>query len=381
MPERWHPNSADFIPGLELSRRFFAEAVRPIMDQNFPSLPYDAGVIGSGSEVLGFDTPMSMDHHWGPRVLLFLREADCDAYADAIDRTMRDNLPHRFAGFPTNFEPIPGEAGTLMFVPKEAGPVAHRVTVTTVARFVKGELNYDWQRDTVPSAVDWLTFGEQKLRTLTAGAVYHAGLGELAVMRDTFAYYPDDVWRLVMAAGWQRIGQEEPFVGRCGDNGDELGSAVIAARLVRDLMRLAFLFERQYAPYAKWFGTAFSRLACAPTLEPQLRRVLASQDWHEREDTLVEAYRTVLALYNQLGLTEPVGDVHYFHSRPYRVTGGGDIASALVRHIESDAVRAIAEHALIGAVDQFSDSTDLLSNARLRPVLSPLFGLKNDREV
>ena len=33
-----------------------------------------------------------------------------------------------------------------------------------------------------------------------------------------------------------------------------------AALLVRDVMRLAFLIERQYAPYAKWFGTGFARL-------------------------------------------------------------------------------------------------------------------------
>jgi hypothetical protein len=378
MTERWQPNEADFIPGLELSRRFFADAVKPLLDAQFSSLVYDAGVIGSGSEVLGFDTPMSMDHHWGPRVILFVSEYDLGTHAAAIDQAMRHGLPHHFDGFPTNFEPIPGEAGTLMFVPKEAGPVAHRVTVTTVARCVKHELNYDWSVGTAPSAPDWLTFGEQKLRTLTAGSVYHSGLGELDAMRQTFAYYPDDVWLLVLAAGWQRIGQEEPFVGRTGSVGDELGSAVIAARLVRDLMRLAFLIERQYAPYSKWFGTAFTRLSVALTLEPQLRRVLAAQDWHTREDALVEAYRTIAEHFNQLGLIAPVVDVRNFHSRNFRVIGGGDIAGALVQRIESDEVRAIAERTLMGAVDQFSDSTDLLSNAHLRPALTELYRTKND---
>jgi hypothetical protein len=57
--------------------------------------------------------------------------------------------------------------------------------------------------------------------------------------------------------------QEEPFVARTGDVGDELGSQVIAGRLVRALMQLCFLMERRYAPYSKWFGTGFSRLSIA----------------------------------------------------------------------------------------------------------------------
>ena len=130
---------------------------------------------------------------------------------------------------------------------------------------------------------DWLTFPQQKLRTITGGAVYHSGLGELDALRDRLRYYPRDVWLYLMAAGWTRISQEEAFIGRTGDVGDELGSRVIAARLIRDLMMLCFLIERVYAPYSKWFGTGFSKLACAPTLTPIFQRVLSAETWRERE--------------------------------------------------------------------------------------------------
>ena len=374
MPERWQPSSDAFVPGLELSRRFFVEAVRPVLDTAFPGLAYDAAVLGSGSEVLGFDTPLSMDHHWGPRVTLFLTEADCDHYAAGIDAAMRDHLPRTFAGFPTTFAPIPGERGTLMFVADDAGPVRHRVTVTTVRRFVRDELAYDWQPDAPPTPADWLTFTEQKLRTLTTGAVYHGGLGEVASMRAQLAYYPRDIWLYVMAASWQRIGQEEPFVGRTGDVGDELGSAVIAARLVRDLMRLCFAIERQYTPYSKWFGTAFSRLDCAPVLTPHFQQALAAADWRSREAALVDAYEIVAGLHNRLAVTEPMSTaVSYFHQRPYRVIGGERFAGALVAAIQDETVRTLAAHTLIGAVDQFSDSTDLLSNPALQAALAAIY--------
>ena len=56
----------EFLPGLELSRQFYEEVVRPLLDQRFPGLPHAAGRLGSGSEVLAFDTEMSTDHDWGP---------------------------------------------------------------------------------------------------------------------------------------------------------------------------------------------------------------------------------------------------------------------------------------------------------------------------
>jgi hypothetical protein len=34
------------------------------------------------------------------------------------------------------------------------------------------------------------------------------------------------------------------FLGRAGDVGDELGSKIVAARIVRELVRLSFLMER-----------------------------------------------------------------------------------------------------------------------------------------
>jgi hypothetical protein len=60
----------------------------------------------------------------------------------------------------------------------------------------------------------------------------------------------------MLTCQWQRISQEEPFPGRCAEAGDELGSALITARLARDSLRLVMLMRRRYPPYSKWLGTA-----------------------------------------------------------------------------------------------------------------------------
>ena len=75
-----------FVPGLELSRQYYAGLVRPILDARFPGLPHGAALLGRGSEVLGFDDEMSTDHDWKPRVLLFLREEDQARFGDGRRR-------------------------------------------------------------------------------------------------------------------------------------------------------------------------------------------------------------------------------------------------------------------------------------------------------
>lgn len=161
-------------------------------------------------------------------------------------------------------------------------------------------------------------------------------------------------------------------MGRAGMVGDEIGSALIGARLVRDLMRLCFLMERTYAPYSKWFGTAFNRLDCAPSLSPHLSAALAALKWPEREEHLVAAYRIVAEMHNKLGITEELPtEPRDFFGRPFRVIGLHGFAGSLFSRIEDERLRRIARP--IGGVDIFTDSTDLLQPAFWRVKLRKLY--------
>jgi hypothetical protein len=345
-----------FVPGLELSERFFEEAIRPILAERFPDLVYSAAHLGHGSDVLGFDTARSTDHGWGPKTTLFVAEADLPGYREAIVRLLVETLPYEFLGYPTHFAEPEVDGGRLM--PIASGPINHGVRVASVRGFFTRLLGVDPSGEIGP--VDWLVLPEQRLRAATAGRVFHDGLGTLEPVRARLRYFPRDVWLYRLACQWRRIEQEEPFMARCGDVGDELGSRLIAARLVRDLMALGFLMERTYAPYNKWFGSAFARLACAATLTPIFERVLGASDWRERETHLSRAYEAAATLHNALAITEPLPTrVSPFYGRPYLVIHGDRFAAAIRAAIQSEAVRRLPSH--IGAVDQFADSTDVLS--------------------
>jgi hypothetical protein len=352
----------DFIPGLQLSEALYREAVAPILAREVPGLPYSAARIGTGSDVLGFDTVRSTDHEWGPRLLLFLSDSGVATYGPAIVETLRHTLPREIRGYPTNFGPT-HEEGVSVLQPFESGPVEHKVEVTTPSRFLQQRLGIA-STDQL-DILDWLTFSEQALLEVTGGAVFHDGLETLTEARDFLAYYPHDIWLYLLATQWARIAQQEPFVGRTGEVGDELGSALIAADLVQDVMRLGFLMERRYAPYSKWFGSAFARLACAARLAPHLDAALAAHGWHDRQQHLVHAYQIIAAIHNDLGITEPLStQPSHFHGRPFLIIEAGRFADALRDQIRDERVRNLPE--AVGSIDQFVDSTDVISNAEVR---------------
>ena len=191
---------------------------------------------------------------------------------------------------------------------------------------------------------------QQRLLEITRGAVFHDPRGELAAVRDALAWYPDEMWLWLLACQWRRIDQEEAFVGRAAEVGDELGCRVLTARLVRDAMRLGFLLERRYAPYGKWLGTAFAQLKSVDTLHTALLDVLAAADQTARQDALVAAMEDLAARHNELGMTRPVDPtVRLFHSRPFRVLGSARFVDACLEHVTDPWLRSLP---LVGAIDR-----------------------------
>jgi hypothetical protein len=274
-----------------------------------------------------------------------------------MDHVIRENLPESFLGY--------------TIVPRNTTKNVHSFQILPIREYILDYLGFDIRNDLEPA--DWLTFPEQKLRAITKGEIFRDEV-DLGQVRNLFGYYPRDVWLYLLASGWTRIGQEEHLMGRAGSAGDEIGSALIAARLVRDLMRLCYLMEREYAPYAKWFGAAFARLAISKDLAPIFKNVLTADEWLERQRYLNLAYEMVAKKHNTLGITEPLDvNVSNFHERPFLVIGGGRFAQAISAQITDPAVKLFVNHRLIGSVDQFSDSTDILTETKWRMVLRQLY--------
>ncbi|MEO7752764.1 MAG: DUF4037 domain-containing protein [Terracoccus sp.] len=333
--------------GARLSQRYYAEVVRPILQDRWPRLPHAAARLGGGSDVLGLDDETSRDHDWGLRLHLLVP----GDVVSQVDGHLARALPSRFAGHPSRFG--------ITDDPTER----HRVTVCDIATFSTDTLGLDATHEL--SVGDWLSLTGQGVLEVTAGPVFVDTTGELTALRRSLEWYPDDLWRHVVSVDWARLEQELPFVGRTGARGDDLGSRLLTARLAGVALHLAFLLERTWPPYAKWLGTAHADL---PGTDPAaLLRAVAAPSWQEREALLAQWLRRLADRQQEVGLPDVGDPVAPFHERPLLGIRPG-VVELITDSITSPEVRSLARG--VGTPEQWSDNVDVLLSpsrrARLR---------------
>src|SRR6266508_5218727 len=143
--------TVSFIPGLELARGFYAEAVRPLLEEALPHRPHTAALLGQGSEVLGFDNERSPDHDWGPRLQLFLPADDATRHAKQLTELLAQRLPTSFRGWPARF--------THTRQPDR--PASHHVEVAELGAWLSFWLGFDPRQEV--TLLDWLATPTQRL--------------------------------------------------------------------------------------------------------------------------------------------------------------------------------------------------------------------------
>ena len=344
------------LTGAELARGFYADLVGPVLARVLPRLRYAAARLGSGSDVLSLDDAMSRDHDWGCRLTLLVDEVDRDLVPQ-IDQLLEQQLPERYRGFPVRF-PVTWDA-----------TISHNVEVATVADFATSRLGVDPTAGL--SVLDWLVLTGQSVLEVTAGPVFADRTVALAQVRKLLRWYPPDVERYVLHAGWQRIAQEMPFVGRTAERGDELGSRMLGTRLADDLMWLAFALSRQWPPYPKWRGTVFHTLPVAADLVELLHTATTAPRWPEREDALAAAIEVLVDRQRAIGLPAPESGVTGFWDRPFRKVAG-EVQRGLLAGITDPEVARLPPG--IGSIEQWADSVDVLSSPGRRAALRAAYG-------
>jgi Domain of unknown function (DUF4037) len=339
------------MSGCELAQQFYADLVAPLLARAMPRLRYAAGRLGSGSDVLGLDDTMSRDHDWGCRLTLLVDGPGRDAVPQ-ISGLLERELPESYLGYPVRF-PVSWDSS-----------LSHSVEVATVAGFAASRLGVDPTGGL--AVLEWLILTGQSVLEVIAGPVFADRTSELAPVRALLRWYPPDIERYVLAAGWQRLSQEMPMVGRTAERGDELGSRLLSARLAGDLMWLAFALSRRWPPYAKWRGAAFQALAVAAGLTGPLAAAATAPGWRGRESGLAEACEVLLSAQRALGLPAPAPAVTRFWDRPYRTVDQA-VQQALLADITDPHVSRLPTS--IGSVDQWANSVDALASPARRSAL------------
>lgn len=353
---------SNFIKGLELCQGFFDNCAKGIIENAFPNLMYSAGVIGYGSDVLGYDDAVSTDHMWGPRFYLFLGQSDISK-KDDIFRVLSEKLPYTYKGYSVNFtKPDPNDGGVQHPKFITEGNVNPLIFISTLEAYLSEQLGTSDLDNLTP--LQWLSFSEHRLLSLVSGRFFTDGLrcGE-AIAK--LKYYPKDVKLYLIASNWDIIASEQAFSRRCSDLGDEIGSRLIAARIAERLMRLCFLYNDTYAPYSKWLGTAFSRLNIDKNIENAIKTALSADSSEKREDSIVKAQTLVADMHNASGLTDFVDyRIESYLGRNIKVIFAEKFAEASVKKIENTVLKSaplMGTLSQIGGLSSISDEPELYS--------------------
>lgn len=337
-----------FVKGLDLCKGFFNEYAKIILEKFFPGLKYSAGLIGYGSDVLGYDDTVSTDHMWGPRFYLFLDEKDI-SIKDDILRVLSQNLPYTYKGYSVNFSaPDPDDCGVQHPEFISEGTVNPLIFIHTFDEYLMQQLGLTDLDNIDP--FKWLAISEHRLLSIVSGVFFADGLN-CARTISKIKYYPDDVKLYLIASNWEAVSSEQAFVKRCSECGDEIGSKLICARIAERLMRLCFLYTNTYAPYSKWFGTAFNRLDIDDIIKCTIREALSADNPADREDKLVRAQALVANMHNKSRLTAFVAyKVENYFGRDIKVIFADKLVEATVNSLKNTPFKNVP---LIGSFSQF----------------------------
>jgi len=357
-----------FIKGLSLCEQFFFEIAKPILDKHYPDLIYSVGLIGYGSDVLGYDDEISTDHMWGPRLYLFLTEEDIGKKQNIIN-TFSKQFPYAYKGYSVNFsEPDPNDNGVRHAKMIASGEVSPLIFIHTIDGFINSYLGISEVSNN--TYLDWLSFCEHRLLALTSGKIFLDGLNVESKLA-AYKFYPYEVKMYLLVSNWALIAEEQAFVKRCADCGDEIGSILVCSRIVERLMRLLFLYYNRYAPYSKWFGTAFKKLPVGNNIKDSLLSALSAKSIKEREDNLIQGQKLVGDLHNALKLTDHVEvTIQLYFGRNIKVIFADNIVDAI---LEKPRGTVFEKLPLIGTLSQVANFTSLFDNPTYRKSIKNIY--------
>ena len=248
--------------GLELARYCYDYGGRQVLEEQFPSLlsRMAIGLVGEGSECFGFDDELSRDHDWGPAFCIWLDKADFRQFGTQV-QAVYDSLHMKIPGYPVRQNGIysTGRVGCLCMQ--------------------DWYIRYTGSSEGPQTLLQWLRVPESFLATATNGEVFYDPQQHFSTIRNRLLnFYPEDVRIkkiVARAAVMSQAGQYN--VPRCLRRGDMITSWLAMSEFFKAVMSMAYLLNRQYAPYYKWMFRGLQSLPKLPRLRAQLESLRATE--------------------------------------------------------------------------------------------------------
>ncbi len=275
--------------GLELAERYFKAYGLPLILDSFPKYTnrIAAGLVGLGSDCLGFDDEFSRDHDWGPGFCLWLSKADHERIGSELLEAY-NSLPPTFEGF----ERTTSEWGNARVGVFETGAFYRRLLGRT---------------DAPETVFDWLRLQENNLSVCTSGEIFYDPLGEFSgIRRKLLAFYPDDVRIVKMAARCMMVGQSGQYnYLRSLWRHDYFAAQYAETKFCADVMSLVYLLNRSYAPYYKWLMRGVRELPLLGAfISEKITAMMVSGDYDQKQIIMDEICAALIQELQTEGLSD-----------------------------------------------------------------------------
>lgn len=267
----------EFRPGSGLAQSydFFKKEVYPLLESEFSDLlPHlAAGLVGKGSECLGFDDQYSRDHDFECKVLVFVKAPDYFIYNDKLMKAF-SRLKNG------NVYVVPIQDYYAKYTGCANGP---------------------------ETLEDWRAIPENFLATAVSGAIYFDNLGVFTEIRERLLnYYPEDLRLKHIAYHCLKLAQSGQYnYPRSIKRNDSVAAMLAIQEMLQHSMALIFAFNRKYMPFYKWQHRALKQL---PILGEDVAKIL--QDISEslvtdrmNEERIEKVCKMIIAHLHSEGLT------------------------------------------------------------------------------
>ena len=226
------------MKGLELSKQFYETYGKEMLEGSFSDyLPViSVGLLGGGSEVLGFDDEVSADHDFEPGFCIFLPGED------VIDRKVAFQMERSYAKLPDEF---------MGYKRQKLSPVGGaRHGVIRQEDFL---IQKTGKKDGRLNTYEWLKIPTQYLLEVTKGELFFDGSGDFTKIRESLAVMPRDV-RLKRLAGHLLLMSQSGQYNfpRMVKRNDLPAAGICAYEYVKNAIAAIYLINNEYMPYYKW---------------------------------------------------------------------------------------------------------------------------------
>lgn len=166
------------MKGIELCRAYFEAEGRPMLtelERQYPELKgrLAAGLVGQGSECLGFDDERSRDHDFGASFCIWLPQELYARYGGVCQEAY-ERLPSAFEGMPKRQESRNGSG---------------RVGALSTQQFFYGLIG---REDAPQNNMEWMFVPESRLSMASNGEVFLDESGEFSRIYERLkGFYPE----------------------------------------------------------------------------------------------------------------------------------------------------------------------------------------------